>query len=60
MGLGASDPFIAPMGLVLGYGLFFATPIIDLLPCIYTIYLSISKINVINMLFFKLKIKTNV
>ena len=37
-GIGGADPFIAPMALALGYGLFFATPLIlFFLPCFYMI-----------------------
>ncbi|MEK9656962.1 MAG: efflux RND transporter permease subunit [bacterium] len=37
-GIGGYDPFVAPMGLALGFGLFFSTPLIlTLLPCIYHI-----------------------
>lgn len=37
-GIGGSDPFIAPMGLALGYGLAFSTPLIMILvPCFYLI-----------------------
>ena len=43
-GLGGSDPFIAPMGLALGYGLLFSTPLILVfIPSIYLIYEDISK-----------------
>ena len=35
---GASDPFIAPLGLTLGWGLVFSTPLIlTLLPTFYMI-----------------------
>ena len=38
-GLGGSDPFIAPMGLALGYGLLFSTPLILFyVPCCYLIH----------------------
>ena len=37
-GIGGSDPFIAPMGLALGYGLFFSTPLIlAFIPSLYLI-----------------------
>jgi len=37
-GLGGSDPYMSPMALALGYGLFFATPLtLVLLPCLYLI-----------------------
>lgn len=37
-GIGGSDPFIAPMGLALGYGLIFSTPfILILVPAIYLV-----------------------
>tara|TARA_A100001015_G_C15035416_1_gene735926 strand:+ start:814 stop:3927 length:3114 start_codon:yes stop_codon:yes gene_type:complete len=37
-GIGGADPFIAPMALALGYGLFFSTPLIlFFLPCFYLI-----------------------
>jgi multidrug efflux pump subunit AcrB len=38
-GLGGSDPFISPMGLALGYGLMFSTPLILIyIPCMYMIH----------------------
>ncbi len=37
-GLGGQDLYMAPMALVLGYGLLFATPLtLLLLPCLYLI-----------------------
>jgi len=37
-GLGGSDPYMSPMALALGYGLFFATPLsLILIPCLYLI-----------------------
>ncbi len=43
-GLGGSDPFIAPMGLALGYGLLFSTPLILFyVPCCYLIHDDIQK-----------------
>ncbi|MDA1353705.1 MAG: efflux RND transporter permease subunit [bacterium] len=37
-GLGGADPFIAPMALALGYGLFFSTPLtLFFLPCFYMV-----------------------
>lgn len=57
-GIGGSDPFIAPMGLVLGYGLFFSTPIIVLLlPCLYAIFDDIKNLNFIELLFYTKKVK---
>eukprot|EP01047_Picozoa_sp_COSAG01_P002591 COSAG01_NODE_69_length_28801_cov_10.460038_17_plen_1025_part_00 len=44
-GWGGYDPFIAPMGLALGFGLLFSTPLIlILLPCIYLIVQDIKKL----------------
>lgn len=38
-GLGGSDPFISPMGLALGYGLLFSTPLILIyIPSMYMIH----------------------
>ena len=37
-GIGGSDTFIQPMAIAIGYGMFFATPLILLgLPCLYII-----------------------
>ena len=37
-GWGGADPFVAPMALALGFGLFFATPLtLILIPCLYVI-----------------------
>jgi multidrug efflux pump subunit AcrB len=38
-GIGGSDPFIVPMALALGYGLFFSTPLtLFFLPCFYGVF----------------------
>ena len=43
-GIGGQDPFISSMGLALGYGLLFSTPLILLLvPCLYLINQDIEK-----------------
>ncbi|MCA9402093.1 MAG: efflux RND transporter permease subunit, partial [Candidatus Omnitrophica bacterium] len=37
-GWGGADPFIAPMAMSLGYGVFLATPLtLILIPCLYAI-----------------------
>ena len=45
-GLGGSDPFIAPMGLALGYGLLLSTPLILFyIPCCYLILESLTTVS---------------
>ena len=37
-GIGGSDPFVKPMALAIGWGLFFATALtLIIVPCVYTI-----------------------
>ncbi len=44
-GIGGSDPFIAPLPLALGYGLFFATPLtLALVPCFYMVRADIGRL----------------
>ncbi len=56
-GLGGSDPFISPMGLALGYGLLFSTPLILIyIPCMYLIHYDFLNIgNKISQLFTREK-----
>ena len=38
-GLGGSDPFVKPMALAIGWGLFFATALtLLIIPCVYTVF----------------------
>ena len=44
-GWGGSDPFMAPMALAIGYGLFFVTPLtLVIVPCLYVIGTDIGRV----------------